>query len=362
MTAVTLTTTTAPAQAACSQPTPTDATSYQRLLHGPVNGRWYGGDSGQSVALFGGRELWVFGDTPSGIVDAGGGSVRADRFTHNSALLVEGGCASVLLGPNDAQGKPTDWVKVPPALEVPGVDDYYWSNTPFLDGTYLRMFLLHEYNDANGFHPIGADLATFSLSTGTPQLVAVQKTPGARAYENSPMWGAAVVQTANYTYIFGSLNKHEFLVFGNYYSVARVPRGQVTLNSAWRYWNGSSWVSNQAAAVAVMSGDGGVGTSASVYASGSGYVLVGKQHDAFGTDLVAWRSTSLTGPWVEQQPHLLAPIPDVQAGEYTYLGLAHREIPMASGKLLVSWSLNNTDPSAFGLPRNGVYLAEVDGP
>lgn len=349
-------------EAACALPSPTTAAGYENLLHNATkNGRWYHGDYGQSIAIPNGRNLWLFSDTVSGTVDPNGTQNWGDQMIHNSALVTENGCSTVLVGPNNAQGKATDWIPMG-SRDVPNLDDYYWLNNPFIDGQYLRIFLLHMYNDANGFHVIGSDIATLN-SAGT--LVNVLSTPGSNNGEMGIWWGAGVVKEGSYTYIFGAQNKREYLVFGHYYYLARVPNGQVTTPSAWRYWNGSSWVTNQANAQFVMSGNGGVGSSATVYQKGPGsYVLIGKKEDVWGTDVAAWTAPALTGPWTEKQPHLVAPIPnvDASAGEVTYLGLAHPQIVLPSGNLLVSWNFNSNAASFLGSPRYGVYFAEVAKP
>jgi hypothetical protein len=347
--------------ATCSKPAPTTAQGYQDVIRGPINGKQYAADAGESVLLPDGKRLWVFGDTL--IADAG--QPRGNKFINNSAILVNKGCATSLTGtPDPVTGNPTSWVKPSALTDTPGVTDYYWSSTPYMDGSYLRMFLEHEYNADGTFHPIGSDIATFSLVNGTPQLVSVSKTPSSTAGENGPTWGASVYRDSTYTYIMGSWNKHETWVFGQYYYLARVPNGQVTTQSKWRFWDGSSWATDQAASQPIISGNAGLGSNATLYKEGGKYIIVGKKYDVFGTDLTYWSSPSLTGPWTEAATPLVAPIPNVNsdAGEITYLGLGHPHATLASGKLLVSWSLNSTDPAFFGDMRYGVYFAEVPRP
>lgn len=350
-----------PALAACSISAPTTAAGYQNLLRGNLNGKWYHGDYGQSVLLPNGKTLWVYGDTLIGTSAA----VKANTFIHNSAILVEKGCATPLTGTLTSAKKETAWMTPPAAIDLPNKDDYYWINTPFMDGSTLRIFLSHMYNDASGFHPVGSDIATFTISNGVPKLSSITKTPGSAGNGNTPFWGAAVVNSGNYQYIFGSINKHEPYVFGNYYYIARVPVGSVTNQSSWRYWNGSTWVSNQSAATAIIPGTVGLGASVSVYKKSNGtFVLISKKYDAFGTDLVAWKATAITGPWTEITPALIAPIPtpNYTTQDYTYLGLGHPELTLPSGKLLVTWSLGSYDASFFGDSRYGVYFSEVPKP
>jgi hypothetical protein len=353
------------AEAACSLPAPTTAAAYETLLRNtPINGRWYHGDGGLSVQLPNGKKLWIFGDTFSGTV-TNGTQNWGDQFVHNSALLQEKGCVSVITGSTNAAGKPTDWLKPTGALDYPNMDDYYWINTPYMDGNNLQIFLLHMYNDANGFHIIGSDIATFNVSGSTPTLVSIKPTPGSKNYDSAPWWGAAFIRDNSYTYIYGSLNKHELWVFGHHYYLARVPNGQVTTPSQWRYWTGSTWSSNQADVQPIIDGTAGLGAAATIYQKPNGEnVLISKKFDAFGTDLVAWKTPYFTN-WTEQAPPLIAPIPnvDTNAQEKTYLGLAHAHAALAvSNNLLVSWSLNSDAANFFGSPRYGIYFSEVPKP
>lgn len=351
-----------PASSACSKPAPTTAVAWENLLRGPINGKWYHADFGQSVKLPNGKIMWVFGDT----FIATAGATKSNLLVNNTALITEKGCITAITGPM-VNGKETAWIKPTGTNDLPNLQDYYWPSTPFMDGSTLRMFLLHMYNDNNGFHVIGTDLASFSLLTGQPRLSSVVKTVGSASYDATPWWGAAAISNGGYNYIFGALDKREYLVFGKYYYLARVPVGQTANQGMWRYWNGSAWVTDPAAAQPVIKGEVGLGTNVSLYKKSNGeFVIIYKKGDVFGKDLYALKSRSLTGPWTDATPSLLAPIPQpspsISERDDTYLGLGHPWIPLSSGKLLVNWSLNFTGWDAFGDHRYGIYFAEVPQP
>ena len=350
------------AYASCSTPPPTTAAGYQDLLRGSVNGKLYHGDLGKSVALPNGKILWVFGDTLIGT----SGATKLTVGIHNSGLLTENGCISAVTGPLDANGNETTWVTPNATTDVPNLDDYYWASTPFMDGSTLRMFLSHMYNDAYGFHNIGVDLASFDVSSGTPVLQSVVQTPGSANGNTAPSWGASVLRNGYYTYIFGTVYTNTPWVWGNDYYLARVQNGRITNQSRWRYWNGSSWVSNQSAAAKVIDGTAGVGPGATVYRKSNGqYVIITKKFDMIGSDIVAFTASNLTGPWTEVTPSLMtipALNPPMSSSDYTYMGLGHPEITLGSGNLLVNWSVGSSDFSAFGDPQAGVYFGEVSQP
>lgn len=348
------------ASAACGTPAPTTAAGYEQLLRGNMNGKWYHGDAGLSTSLPNGKKLWVYGDTIIG--DAG--QARGNHMISNSAILTEGGCATSLTGPL-ASGKATTWIKPTSLTDIPDVNDFYWPSTPFMDGSVLRMFLMHMYADTAGFHHIGIDLATFNLGSGKPVLQSIAKTPASDAGNSAPLWGGAVVTNGGYHYMLGSLNKHETWVFGHYQYLARVAVGKVVNQASWQYWDGTTWNADKTQAQAIIPGTAGIGVGATAYRKTNGeIVLIAKKYDNFGTDIVAWKSTTAAGPYSEQTPALLAPIPaaNYTESDMTYAGLAHPHAKLASGKLLVSYSRNSDDPNFFGDARYGNYFAEVDQP
>ncbi|MFG2058372.1 DUF4185 domain-containing protein [Micromonospora sp. NPDC048930] len=79
------------------------------------------------------------------------------------------------------------------------------------------------------------------------------KDPGARWY-NTSAWDqrfqmGAFLREGGYVYLYGTPNGR----FGNAY-LSRVPESQVLQPAAYRYWNGSGWVTDQWASVPVASG------------------------------------------------------------------------------------------------------------
>lgn len=342
----------------------------QSAITGDIGGRWYTGDGGESAELPDGREIMVMGDTFSGLVNPDGSRGHWRWATHNAAIVLGRGSVKIYTGAAVGADAQAGFVPMG-ALHVAGRRDYYWPEQVFMDGAYLRVFVAHVYSTTDGrFHVIGTDLATFAVPrNGDPLLLSVVVTPGSRAGDRTPTWGAAVIQNGRWTYVFGSLNKHDPHVLGFNYYLARVARGDVADPNAWRYWTGTSWETGQLNAAAVVPGTAGIGSTATVILSrGGGFAFIGKKDDVFGTPpdayLTAWKASSLTGPFV-QSPTRLLELTHVRHNEETYLGLAHPEVVLPGGRLLVSWCLTQKPTSLAAYAQSGRFglkYAEVAWP
>ena len=71
------------------------------------------------------------------------------------------------------------------------------------------------------------------------------------------------------------------------------------------------------------------------------FVAVSKRDGDLGDFVYTWTSKTATGPWTPRQG--VAAPSGVDSGELEYAPLAHPEIPLTDGRLLVSISRNTTD-------------------
>ena len=92
------------------------------------------------------------------------------------------------------------------------------------------------------------------------------------------------------------------------------------------------------------------------------YVAVSKRDGDLGDFVYVWTAPEPYGPWTPQKG-IAAPA-GFDTGELKYAPLAHPEVPLANGKLLVSISRNTTDPQRlFDDPEVGVpEFAQVPRP
>jgi hypothetical protein len=306
----------APARvAACTAPAPTTAAGYQAMFDGKHDDTWAGGDQAASVALPDGRELWLFGDT-----------LRGGQMVHSSALLQEGGCLQAL----------------PAAAElIPSRADgqWYWPQSATVLGRQLLVFCARVARTGTGafdFRPTGTDLAVFDLTGGTPRFARVLATPSSDVPETQFAYGAATVREGRWLYVWGSRRLPG--AFGRQVAVARVAAGAV--DGPWQFWTGSSWSDDRSAARPVADR---WSTAFSIWRDGDGLHSLTKQDDVYGHAVVLGTAASPAAAFREH-PVLEAPS-DVPHDVLLYSALAHPEIRLADGRLLVTVCRNSSDLS-----------------
>lgn len=314
----------------CTKPMPDTAAGWEQAFR-DLGGQYAFGDQGTSVALPDGRQLFMLGDTVQGTLTPTGG-VTNWTMPHSTFVLADQGCLTI--------HKTTNQGMIPNASN----GDYYWPASAVVSNGKLYVFA-HRIRAGNGtFSVIDKVLTEFTLPTGgvptfKKHLFSVKTATSAEPI----LWGAGSFVKDGYAYIYGNKVVHGTWVWGRDVHVARVPVGQVATKSSWRYWNGSSWGTNAAAAATTHPALNGIGSSISPYfdnATGK-YVLVGKKNDMLGAEIVALTSPNPYGPWAEQVLHLHP----YNNGNSSYSPMAHPQIPMASGKTFITYSRNHTSGS-----------------
>ena len=327
------------ARVACPLPAPTTAAGFQAMFDAKNDAGWSGADQSASTLLPDGRILWVFGDTFLGAQNAGGGYAPGVRMVHNSLLLQDRGCLTAVPGPAGGE-------IVPDAAN----GDFYWPSTSVVEGGRLIVVAgrTRRAPTPAGFEGLGFAAAVFRLPPGgAPVFERMTPLPASLTGEEQAQYGAAVLPSGGYTYVYASRRVTGHLVFGRAVTVARAPAGQLLKLPAWRYWNGRAWVVDRAAAADLVSAaPRGWSSAFSVLRRSDGtFGYVTKENDFLGTDVISGTSTGPTGPFsrivVASRPSYAQP------GEQLYNPLAHPEQQLADGTLLVSISRNNTSWAAL---------------
>lgn len=317
---------------------------------------WQAADIGSSAQLRDGRMVWVFGDT-----------VRAEGFSPrlvaNSMLVSDGACVAQLrtaddgpvipdIGPGEVHW-PMSVVAMPPARQYSGME---------IDEVLVVMTArTRRGNDNLDFRYLGTSAAVFTLRDGgSPQLVdVVEVTPDDDA-PDQVNWGAAATVFGPWFYVFGTRTTGQ--EFGRELYVARAAVSDPADRSRWEFWDGGDWQAEQSLAAPVLPARGGVSQTLSVDHIDGQWVAVSKRDGDLGDFVYVWTAPEPYGPWTPRKG-IAAPA-GFDTGELTYAPLAHPEVPLADGRLLVSISRNTTDPQrlfedpAVGLP----IFAEVARP
>lgn len=315
----------APARAAGTAAARTQAALW---LYGDTSGAWSGADGGYSVPLPDGRVAWIFSDTFYGPVDAEARtrSSSSSRLIHNSIVVQEAdGTFTRTIAGVDGFGRPASAV----ATESEALT-WYWMGDGTVEGDKLRVFVLRFGPVPPPFQQYGDDVATFSLPDlafeGVTRLP-LGMTPAAGA--TLVGWGAAILETAEHTYLYGLEDLHA----EKHLHLARARPGE--LLGPWEYWDGAGWTANPLTSARVLDG---ISNELSVHATPHGYTLVAQDHGV-GADVIACRAPAPQGPWAGCRP--VYTTTESGGAIVTYNAKAH---PHLSGDdhLTISYNVNTS--------------------
>ncbi len=302
---------------------------------------WQAADVGTSARLGDGRLVWVFGDT---FRSPG----TEPLMVSNSMLVSSGSCVSQLvtgergpLLPDSADGTvywPMSVVAVPGAAAGPDHRDVQ---------DVLLVLLARTQRDAGGgelldFRFRGTSVAVFTvLEREAPQLQQIVRVTPDDDDPQQINWGAAAAVDGGWLYVYGTRLPGDPPTFGRELYVARVPVDSPENRLAWEYWDGSAWTGRADTARRVLGAVGGVSQTLSVDLVDGRWLAVSKRDGDLGDFVYTWTAPSPTGPWT---PRRALPAPaGFDTGDLAYAPLAHPDVPLASGGLLLSISRNATD-------------------
>ena len=291
---------------------------------------WQAGDIGASGRLSDGRLVWLFGDTTRTKLEP--------PIVANSMLVSSGRCVSQLV---DAQKGP-----VVPDVS-PNVVRWPMSVAVGRQGGHDVILVLcsridRGHSGSFGFTFLGTSAAAFTVKAGeAPQLLkVVDITPDSRD-EEQVNWGAAVTFHAGWYLVYGTRLTGQKYDFGRELYVARTPAADPGNRKRWQFWDGRRWQSHVEQARAVLPSEGGVSQTLSVDSVGDHFVAVSKRDGDISDFVYKWTAPDPWGPWTPVK-ELKAP-GGFDTGNLKYAPLAHPEVPLKSGELLVSISRNTTD-------------------
>lgn len=231
---------------------------------------WTGGDNNKSVLLPDGNLAWIFNDSFSSTLNSfysnirGGSSLPRNALVHQigTNLIWKNNGHNPYFLPNHVQDS-----------QMPlNPDGLYWIAGGIAETNKLYV-LLNGLNNSPLTNVCMA-VATLSLPGMTLDGVVTNLTsPG------TDNFGDLVRGDDGYYYIYNGAK------------VARVPAGQLAADSAWRYWNGSTWVADHTQNVAISNFEGWSITRLGT----SNYVAVYKP--VLSISIYAQFAPSPMGPW-----------------------------------------------------------------
>lgn len=309
-----------------------------KVVNGIVGGadlpRWQAADIGASVQLSDRRIVWVFGDT-----------LRDPAFTPrivaNSMIISSGLCVSQVVPGDDGAVMPDQQGSVlwPMSAVVLRVEREQ-------DELVVLSSRIRRGSGAYAFTFLGTSAAIFDVGPlGVPRLRRVEEITPDDPDPTQVNWGAAATVAGDWLYVYGTRLPSTREAFGRALHVARVPLTNPGDRRRWRFWDGAEWSADLRRSAPVLDAAGGVSQTLSVSAVGGRFVAVSKRDGDLGDFVYTWTAPGPTGPWTARRA-VKAPA-GFSTGRLEYAPLAHPEVPLTDGDLLVSISRNTTDLSAL---------------
>jgi hypothetical protein len=291
------------------------------------------GDMWDIVALPDGRNVFLFGDTGWYAVKRDGSAGPHVGVAANSGWLQTRGCLARLAAP----GPPSDrqWIK------HPATADRYWATSGVVvNRTRLHVFLAKKGPPRGDFgNIVGRAVATVSLPS-----LRVERVDTVPASADGPAWGASSVLHEGYVYVYGT-KRHGTCFYCLAWDVflMRVPSKKVVDATAYRYWDGTSWSTDEADAAPVVEDDAG---HFQVKPYRGGFVAFTKVGEIISPTIDAWWSATPVGPWQKLGPIYTVPTPKpwnkitYSNRVYTYLAVVAPWIQLADGGVLAAYNVN----------------------
>lgn len=265
-------------------------------------------DSPRVIALPDGRYLWTVQDTfISATPGARSSSLRPPTaFAHNALIVQAGNCFTTIHG----AATPGEHCAVSDASYVGQAatatcSHWFWPLSGGVDQFgrvavfYVEMVNENGGGAAPGAHAVAVWIARFDLAT--LDLLSFAIAPAASA---DVVYGTAVESDASFTYLFGwSMDQFNLpdptspppsKLF-----VARVPVGRFDMQPT--YWNGSDWVADRAAAVAVNTDQSGFANAMQPRLLDGQWVSVVKPAEWSGAMVRVDTAPAAQGPWTTVQ-------------------------------------------------------------
>jgi hypothetical protein len=307
------------------RPVAAPALDFDRLFQRTGDG-WTGGDGTLSVLLPDGRTVWLFGDSLLGAVAPDNTRAADTPFIRNCLVVQDG---TTLQTRHQWAGDTAGAFFAPPSAQ-----EWFWPGDGTVEENRLYLFLHRFELEAPAlwrWRWTGTALATLTL----PALQWIDTT--AAPSENGILYGACILETEEYTYIYGTQDRHH----PKQAHLARAPAGHI--QGPWAFYDGREWRDAPGASAPILTG---VSTQYGVIQACNRFYLFSMDGRVpFSNLIVAYRSRAPTGPW--QGPQIVYRAPETDPHIVAYNPFVHTQFS-TRGHLLVSYNLNHIiDPAAL---------------
>lgn len=306
-------------------PEPRTAQEYTQTFS-DLTGIWDGADVASSVTLPDGARLWIFGDTILGTTDKTTGTRSNASMIHNSMLIQRGGCFTSVGGNREVIPRVGDEFSWPSHAWIQ--DDTVW-----VTSTRVRAKSTTEWTEG-AVELIRFTYANATLTLNDRELLDTQGPFGRRVN-----WGSAVTDPCptttqcQWVYMYGTASLNKPLIFGKELYLARAPRTDPTDQAAWQYSTGpGEWTDSPEDAAVLHPAEGGVSTVLSAHLVNNKWLLVTKQDEFLGRNIITMTADNPAGPYTIRT---VADSPSTE-DTWTYTALGHPDIDAPNRTLMVS--------------------------
>ncbi|MGD9977436.1 MAG: hypothetical protein AB7S54_05825 [Bacteroidales bacterium] len=298
-----------------------------------VEGGWCAADATISLLLPDGKTLWLFGDTFVG-EKTGTFSINPYKSTmiNNSAIIEDGSTLTAYYGGS---------FENPLSLIPSEGAGYFWPEHATTENDTLKIFAVRATYKDNGTAGFNFQVgASYIASYQYPDMEHISTSKVESVTDSTFRFGACIVQSGNYTYIFGV---KDTTAGGFTYPLPYLARVNQSVDEPWQFYSGSdSW--SYSCNDAKPLGDRPMSESFFVYEYNNKFYLIMHEIWTVG-ELYILEADKITGPWnraTSGGKEVLFAVIRPHTNSFSYNLFAHPQF-QDENKILISFNVNTSD-------------------